>query len=91
MPFRSEKQEKQLGTVYSNKIPSKPLISQYHLLNSLMLGGRNETGQNWMGTEPSEHTVLQGHNSLAFLFSHDVVSRAPITSEEQDPNLLEDF
>lgn len=44
-----------------------------------------------MGTEPSEHTVLQGHDSLAFLFSHDGASRAPITSGEQDPNLLEDF
>ena len=73
------------------KIPSKPLIFPYHLLNSLMLGGRNERGQNWMGTEPSEHTVLQGHDSLAFLFSYDGASRAPITSEEQDSNLLEDF
>lgn len=73
------------------KIPSKPLISVYHLLNRLMLGGRNEKGQNWMGIEPSKHIVLQGHDSLAFLFSHDGASRAPITSEEQDPNLLEDF
>lgn len=45
-----------------------------------MLGGRNETGQNWMGTEPSKHTVLQGHDSLAFLFSHDGAGRALITS-----------
>lgn len=73
------------------KIPSKPLISLYHLSNSLVLRGRNKTGQNWTGTEPSEHTVLQGHDSLAFLFSHDGANRAPITSEEQDPNLLEDF
>lgn len=46
-----------------------------------MLGGRNETGQNWMGTDLSEHTVLQGHDSLAFRVSHDGASRAPITSE----------
>lgn len=44
-----------------------------------------------MGTELSEHTVLQGHDSLAFRVSHDGASRAPITSEGQDPNLLEDF
>lgn len=43
-----------------------------------------------MGTELSEHTVLQGHDSLAFRFSHDGANRAPITSEGQDPNLLED-
>lgn len=55
-----------------------------------MLENKNETGQNWMGTEWSEHTVLQGHDSLAFWFSHDGASRAPITSEGQDPNLLED-
>lgn len=73
------------------KIPSKPLISLHHLLNSLMLGGRKEKGQDWMGTEPSKHAALQGHDSLALLFSHDGASRAPITSEEQDPNLLEGF
>lgn len=74
-----------------SKYPANPLISPYHLLNSLMLRGRNETGQNWMGTEPGEHTVLQGHDSLVFRFSHDGATRAPITSEGQDPNLLEDF
>lgn len=44
-----------------------------------------------MGTEPSEHMVLQGHDFLAFLFSQDEPNRAPVTSEEQDPNLLEHF
>jgi len=56
-----------------------------------MLRGRNEKGQNWMGTKPSKHTVPRGHDSLAFLFSHDGASRAPITAEEQDPDLREDF
>lgn len=32
-----------------------------------------------------------GHNFLAFLFSQDGPSQAPVTFEEQDPNLLEDF
>lgn len=43
-----------------------------------------------MGIELSEHRVLQGHDSLAFQVSHDGACRAPITSEGQDPNLLED-
>lgn len=36
------------------KAPSKPLASQYNLMNCLVLEGRNGKGQNLMGAKSSD-------------------------------------